>query len=163
MFLFHYYSSPRFWSAPHRYNDCPQSKHRRRRLYLRCENRWLFEPNEAECHPLFSFGVSFQAGLAPRIAIPQRSVIWTATARRDVNAIWDYIEARNPDAAELVSSEILRAVEELLQFPKRSKPVRVKETRELVVLGLPYVVVYLLVDGKVVILRVLHGAQNWPI
>ncbi|WP_404788707.1 type II toxin-antitoxin system RelE/ParE family toxin [Altericista sp. CCNU0014] len=90
------------------------------------------------------------------------AIVWTISARRDVNAIWDFIEARNPDAAELVSSEILRAVEGLLQFPKRGKPGRVKETRELVISGLPYVVVYILVDENVVILRVLHGAQDWP-
>jgi toxin ParE1/3/4 len=90
------------------------------------------------------------------------TIVWTTAARRDVNEIWDFIEARNPDAAELVSSEILRAVEGLLQFPKRGKPGRVKETRELVISGMPYVVVYLLADENVVILRVLHGAQDWP-
>jgi toxin ParE1/3/4 len=90
------------------------------------------------------------------------AIVWTTAARRDVNEIWDFIEVRNPDAAELVSSEILRAVEGLLQFPKRGKPGRVKETRELVVSGLPYVVVYLLADERVVILRVLHGAKDCP-
>jgi toxin ParE1/3/4 len=90
------------------------------------------------------------------------AIVWTTSARRDVNGIWDFIEARNPDAAELVSSEILRAVEGLLQFPKRGKPGRVKETREMVISGLPYVVVYLLAEENVVILRVLHGAQDWP-
>jgi toxin ParE1/3/4 len=90
------------------------------------------------------------------------AIVWTVSARRDGNGTWDFIEARNPDAAELVSSEILRSVEGLLQSPKRGKPGRVKETRELVVSGLPYVVVYLLAEGNVVILRVLHGAQDWP-
>jgi toxin ParE1/3/4 len=90
------------------------------------------------------------------------AIVWTTAARRDVNAIWDFIEVRNPDAAELVSSEILRTVEGLLQFPKRGKPGRVKETRELMISGLPYVVVYLLTDENVVILRVLHEAQDWP-
>lgn len=91
------------------------------------------------------------------------SIVWTNLARQDVNAIWDFMEQRNPDAAEMVDSEILRTVEGLLQFPKRGKPGRVKGTRELVVLGLPYVVVYLLEESRIVILRVLHGAQNWPI
>jgi toxin ParE1/3/4 len=90
------------------------------------------------------------------------SIVWTTSARQDVNAIWDFIEQRNPDAAELIESEILRTVEGLLQFPKRGKPGRVRRTRELVVLGLPYVVVYLLAESRIVILRVLHGAQNWP-
>jgi toxin ParE1/3/4 len=90
------------------------------------------------------------------------SIVWTTLARQDVNAIWDFMEQRNPDAAEMVDSEILRAVEGLLQFPKRGKSGRVKGTRELVVLGLPYIVVYLFGESRIVILRVLHGAQNWP-
>jgi toxin ParE1/3/4 len=90
------------------------------------------------------------------------SIVWTASARKDVNAIWDFVEQRNPDAAELVESEILRQVESLLKFPKRGKPGRVTGTRELVIVGLPYVVVYLLAESKIVILRVLHGAQDWP-
>lgn len=35
-------------------------------------------------------------------------------------------------------------------------------TRELVVLGTPYVVVYRIEAAAVVILRILHGAQQWP-
>jgi toxin ParE1/3/4 len=90
------------------------------------------------------------------------AIIWTASARRDVNSIWDFIEQRNPDAAELVNSEVLRAVESLLQFPRRGKPGRVKGTRELIVKGLPYLIIYLLLESDVIVLRVLHGAQDWP-
>ncbi len=35
-------------------------------------------------------------------------------------------------------------------------------TRELVVAGLPYLVVYRLSDQVVEVLRVLHHAQEWP-
>jgi toxin ParE1/3/4 len=35
------------------------------------------------------------------------------------------------------------------------------ETRELVVSGTPYIVVYLISDD-VELIRVLHGAQQWP-
>jgi addiction module RelE/StbE family toxin len=90
------------------------------------------------------------------------AIVWTASARRDVNSIWDFTEQRNPDAAELVNSEILRAVEGLLKFPKRGRPGRVKGTRELIAKGLPYIIVYLLLESDVVILRVLHGVQDWP-
>jgi toxin ParE1/3/4 len=91
------------------------------------------------------------------------AIVWTTSAQLDVNGIWDFIEVRNPDAAELVSSEILRTVEGLLQFPKRGKPGRVKETRELVISGLPYVAVYLLTKKNVVILQVLHLQTHYPI
>jgi toxin ParE1/3/4 len=35
-------------------------------------------------------------------------------------------------------------------------------TRELVVTGTPFIVVYRVEAATVVILRVLHGAQRWP-
>jgi toxin ParE1/3/4 len=90
------------------------------------------------------------------------SIVWTEAARRDINAIWNFIEIRNPDAAEMVNSEILKAVEGLLQFPRRGRPGRVKSTRELLVIGSPYLIVYLYVETQIVILRILHGAQDWP-
>lgn len=42
------------------------------------------------------------------------------------------------------------------------RPGRVKGTRELVVNGTPYRVVYRVEAEVVLILRVLHGAQRWP-
>lgn len=89
-------------------------------------------------------------------------IVWTRSARRDVNEIWDYLELRDPDAAELAESQILKAVEGLSQFPKRGRPGRAAGTRELVISGLPYVVVYWVEEARIVILRVLHGAQDWP-
>jgi toxin ParE1/3/4 len=90
------------------------------------------------------------------------AIIWTDSARQDVNTIWDFIEAQNPDAAEQLGSQILKAVEGLVPFPKRGKPGRVAGTREFRVPKSPYLVVYWLLESDIVILRVLHGAQNWP-
>lgn len=87
-------------------------------------------------------------------------IVWTRSARRDVNEIWDYLELRDPDAAELAESQILKAVEGLSQFPKRGRSGRSAGTRELVISRLPYRVVYWLEETRVVILRVLHGAQD---
>lgn len=51
-------------------------------------------------------------------------------------------------------------------MPLLGRAGRVSGTRELVVPGLPYVVVYLLegddLDGVVAILRIIHGAMRWP-
>ena len=89
-------------------------------------------------------------------------IVWTNTARKDVNEIWDYLVLHDSAAAELAESQILKAVESLELFPKRGRPGRAAGTRELVVKGSPYVVVYWVEDTRVVILRVLHGAQDWP-
>lgn len=42
------------------------------------------------------------------------------------------------------------------------KPGRLDETRELVITGTPFLIVYRVADGLVEILRVVHGAQKWP-
>ncbi|MCK4790011.1 MAG: type II toxin-antitoxin system RelE/ParE family toxin, partial [Desulfobacteraceae bacterium] len=42
------------------------------------------------------------------------------------------------------------------------RPGRVAGTRELVISGLPYIVVYTDQDGMVVILRVMHTSLKWP-
>lgn len=39
---------------------------------------------------------------------------------------------------------------------------RLEETRELVIVDTPYIVVYRVKDDKVEILRVLHSAQKFP-
>ena len=87
---------------------------------------------------------------------------WTELARSDVNGIWDHIQRDNPMAAELVESRILASIRTLQQFPLRGRPGRVSGTRELVVPASPYVVVYAVDDLRIEILRVLHGAMDWP-
>lgn len=57
---------------------------------------------------------------------------------------------------------ILAAVSRLADYPAIARPGRVASTRELVVVGTPYIVVYRIEPSAVVILRVLHGAQRWP-
>jgi toxin ParE1/3/4 len=59
----------------------------------------------------------------------------------------------------------LAAVEKLSDLPNRGRPGRSPDTRELMIPGLPYLVVYSVEAAEprtVVILRVLHGARLWP-
>jgi len=53
------------------------------------------------------------------------------------------------------------AVSQLAEYPSMGRIGRVPETRELVVAGTPWVVVYRL-RGSIEIIRVLHGSQAWP-
>jgi len=59
-------------------------------------------------------------------------------------------------------SAIREAVERLADFPHRGRPGRLEGTRELVVAGTPYLVVYRTKGTSLRILRLLHGAQDWP-
>lgn len=58
--------------------------------------------------------------------------------------------------------QILNAMDVLADFPNIGRPGRLWSTRELVVLGSPFVVIYRARANSVQILRVLHGARRWP-
>jgi toxin ParE1/3/4 len=89
-------------------------------------------------------------------------VVWTASARRDLREIWTYIVRDNPAAAERVDDEIIAAGRSLTEMPRRGRPGRRTGTRELIVSGRPYIIVYTLRGETVAILRVVHMAQDWP-
>ena len=80
----------------------------------------------------------------------------------DLEDIADYISQDNPEAARRVVSRLWTAVKSLAQQPEMGRPGRVYGTRELVVSDTPFVVPYRVVGSEVQILRVLHGARDWP-
>jgi toxin ParE1/3/4 len=74
-----------------------------------------------------------------------------------------YIAADNPVAARRVGRELLLAGDNLMLFPRRGRPGRRPETRELVAMP-PYIIVYRVVAATdtVTILRIWHAAQDRP-
>lgn len=88
-------------------------------------------------------------------------VFWTAQAAKDREVIFDYIEARNPQAALQLDEQISLKVRRLEDHPDSGRPGRVAGTRELVT-HRHYVVVYDTVSESIRILRVLHTARQWP-
>jgi len=68
----------------------------------------------------------------------------------------------HPIAAMEVRERIEHQVKLLKEQPKIGRQGRVRGTRELVVMALPYIVVYRVRSKAVQIVRVLHGAQQWP-
>jgi toxin ParE1/3/4 len=87
---------------------------------------------------------------------------WSVFARADRKAIFDTIEGDNPRVAITIDARIRTCVEGLVQFPEMGRPGRIEGTRELVISSTPYIAAYRIVDEAVRILRVLHGAQQWP-
>lgn len=89
---------------------------------------------------------------------------YTPQARRHLDAIADYIAERNPDAAVRVGYRIREVIDLLVAIPSMGREGVLPGTREMVVPGLPYIVVYR-VDtgmGALVVLGVYHGAQQRP-
>ena len=90
---------------------------------------------------------------------------FTRRARRHIEKIADYIVERNPNAARYVGGRIRETIELLAAFPDVGHEGALAGTRELVVPGLPYIVVHRVnrgEPGEVVILGVYHGAQLRP-
>ena len=88
-------------------------------------------------------------------------ITWSQAAERDVLGHFDYLAARNPDAALKMEAAIREAVQRLADFPYLGRPGRREGTRELVIAHQPYLVVYSVTAVEIFIIRVWHGAQNW--
>jgi toxin ParE1/3/4 len=58
--------------------------------------------------------------------------------------------------------EIARQIHHLAAHPQMGRPGRVHGTRELVITRTPYIAIYRLSSEAIQILRLLHGAQQWP-
>ncbi len=89
-------------------------------------------------------------------------LLWSLFAVSDREDIFDYIEADSPRAAARIDDHIETQVDRLMTLPEIGRPGRVSGTRELVIQRTPYVAVYEIKGDMVRILRVLHGARQWP-
>ena len=91
-----------------------------------------------------------------------RRLEWRPAARADLLAILDYISDDNPDAAGRLIDEIEVKVSKLPARPQLYRKGRVAGTREMVVRP-NYLVIYSEDEQTVIVLRVLHAAQQWPV
>ena len=88
--------------------------------------------------------------------------IWTGKARQDLEAIWTFIALDNIDAADSQIQLIWTASVILEDFPELGRIGKVPGTRELVVPGTAYRLIYRITSKALQILRVMHGAREWP-
>jgi toxin ParE1/3/4 len=91
-------------------------------------------------------------------------IAWLPRALKDRDAQIDYIANENPKAALDQGDRIEQQIDMLADFPEAGRPGRKHGTRELVIGRTPFIVVYRVRPKarRVEILRVLHGAQQWP-
>lgn len=88
-------------------------------------------------------------------------ILWTPEAEQDRAAIWDYLEARNPDAAVRMDQLFSDAVAPLANFPLLGHVGEIVGTRELSP-HRSYRIVYEVLDETVWILVLIHTARQWP-
>jgi toxin ParE1/3/4 len=86
---------------------------------------------------------------------------WAPEALSDRRAIYDFIEARSPQAAIALDTRFKQQAALLKSHPGLGRPGRVTGTRELVVQS-NYIIVYTANPTEVHVLRVLHAALKWP-
>jgi toxin ParE1/3/4 len=89
-------------------------------------------------------------------------VHWTPAASQDLFATIAFIAEDNPFQAQRIGQLLREAALSLQQFPQRGRVGGVQDTRELVLPTLPWRLVYDIRGDMIRILRVIHGAQDWP-
>lgn len=91
-------------------------------------------------------------------------VVWTRTALSQVVEIEDYIAEDNPAAAFALVQKIRKRVEtQLPAHPYSGRPgEHFPDTRELVISGTRFIVVYRVKEDVIEILQVRHSSQQWP-
>jgi len=87
---------------------------------------------------------------------------WLTSALTELDRIYDYIAEENPKAARQVFLRIQSATRQLSRFPETGRPGQMAGTRELIVHGLPYFIVYRVTATHAEIIRVLHTSRDWP-
>lgn len=74
-----------------------------------------------------------------------------------------FIAGDNPEAAARMEWEINRQVKMLAEFPTLGRNGRLAETLELVVNRTQFILIFRVRRGRIEILRLLHGAEKWPL
>jgi plasmid stabilization system protein ParE len=62
-----------------------------------------------------------------------------------------------------VAQSVVERIGTLETFPQLGRSGRVQGTREIAFPPLPFVAIYELREEEIIILRIQHGAQRWPV
>lgn len=89
-------------------------------------------------------------------------ILWERRALLDLGQVEAYIAQDNPRAAVEISAAVRRSVSHLELMPHMGRVGRIGDTRELVVAGTPYIVVYRVRADAVEVLAIMHGTRAWP-
>jgi len=85
-------------------------------------------------------------------------------ADSDLDGIFDYIMAENPQAAGRILASIIQSLQRLESYPQSGAPLLERSLKKynfrMVIID-PYIAFYRFIDNRVLIYRILHGARNY--
>jgi toxin ParE1/3/4 len=87
-------------------------------------------------------------------------IVWSPVALARLREIRAYVAASKPDAAERLAARMVAVIEALRHHPYLGHSGNLAGTRELVIGGTPYFILYRVADEHVVIQTIWHGAQR---
>ncbi|WP_419210670.1 type II toxin-antitoxin system RelE/ParE family toxin [Providencia manganoxydans] len=76
--------------------------------------------------------------------------------------IVSFIADKNPQSVQQIKNEVATKASQLLSFPDIGRTGRVKGMRELVI-NHHYVIIYVQLKSNIIMLRMLHTSQQWPL
>ena len=89
-------------------------------------------------------------------------VCWTESAEADLDSIATNYGQLNPSAALALLDTVAQTGALLADHPSIGRPGKVAGTREAVVVGTVFILVYVLAPEAVTILKVLDARSQWP-
>jgi addiction module RelE/StbE family toxin len=89
-------------------------------------------------------------------------VVWAARVQRRLQEIVAFISNDRPAAAERVLDQILLAARTLGEHPNLGRRGRLRGTREFVVAGTAYLLIYRVQGDVLQVLTVFDGRRRWP-
>ena len=89
-------------------------------------------------------------------------VVWSRRAIRHLISLRQHIAKDSEASAALVASRILAVIDLLKTQPDMGRPGRVLGTRELVIVGTPYILPYRVSRQRLELIVIFHGRQKWP-
>jgi addiction module RelE/StbE family toxin len=90
-----------------------------------------------------------------------RRIRWAPAAANDLEGIRNFLEEHHPSFTQSTIRRLYNAARSLKQFPHRGRIGQKEGTRELVILPLPYVIVYRVDSNILHILRLMHTSEDW--
>lgn len=89
-------------------------------------------------------------------------VRWTTSARRELLSAYGFVRESRPRTAVALVRRIGESAERLGRHPLAGRVGRILGTHELPISRTPYIIVYEVTESELIIVRLLHAAQQWP-